>query len=339
MPELPEVTTTVSGINLLAKKLIIKDVWSDWPKLVKSPGFSDFKKNILGGKILGAERRGKNILIKLSGGKTLLIHMKMTGHIMYGTWRHRRAGDNPGWNWIPENGSKAETKFDANQPHVSERLTLVSAEPLNDPYNRFIHLIFFLSNGHQLVLADVRKFAKVILLNTDEINEHPDLKNLGPEPLEKNLTLKVFIERLNKKISWPVKQALMNQELIAGIGNIYSDEILWAAGVHPLRKVRDIGWKEIKNIYIAMRSILKKSIRLGGDSTSDYRNIHGERGGFQNVHMVYRRTGQRCLKKSCSGKIMRTKIGGRSAHFCSEHQISSALFSIIHNLRDRENYV
>ena len=90
MPELPEVTTTVSGINEVAKNLIIKDVWSDWPKIIKSHEFPDFKKQILGKKIIEAKRRAKNILINLSGGRTLLIHMKMTGHVMYGKWRKPR---------------------------------------------------------------------------------------------------------------------------------------------------------------------------------------------------------------------------------------------------------
>ena len=300
MPELPEVTTTVNGINSSARGLVIKEIWSDWPKLVKSPKFEEFEKDIRNRKILGAERRGKNILINLSRGKTLLIHMKMTGHVMYGKWRKANQNDKSGWNWIP-----IETAND---------------HPLNDPYNRFIHLIFSLSNGHQLVLADVRKFAKVLLFNTDEIKKHSDLISLGPEPFDKSLTLRLFTERLNRKPSWPIKQALMNQEIIAGIGNIYSDEILWKASIHPLQKVSRINEEKMKEIYTAMKDILKRSIKLGGDSTSDYRNIFGERGGFQKVHMVYRRTSKNCLRKICTGKIMRTKVGGRSAHFCSKHQ-------------------
>ncbi len=300
MPELPEVTTTVNGINHLTKNLTIKDVWSDWPKLIKSHTFSKFKEEIIGLKILGARRRAKNILIDLTGGKTLLIHMKMTGHVMYGKWRQAESKDKEGWKWIP---------VEENEKH-----------PLNDPYNRFIHLIFFLSNEHQLVLADTRKFAKILLFNTRETNEHPDLRPLGPEPLDKSLNLKLFTARLNKKPHWPIKQALMNQEIIAGIGNIYSDEILWASGVHPRQKVSEISSDKIKKIYSSMHNILKRSIELGGDSTSDYRNIYGERGGFQNVHMVYRRTGQKCLKKGCGGTIERIIVAGRSAHFCNRHQ-------------------
>lgn len=301
MPELPEVTTTVRGINDVAKNLTIKDVWSDWPKLIKSDEFQNFKEDIVGLKILKATRRAKNILVELSKGKTLLVHLKMTGHVLYGKWRPAKKEDKPGWKWVPLNE-------DENHP-------------LNDPYNRFIHLIFFLSNGHQLVLADTRKFAKVLLFNSDIISEHPDLKALGPEPMEKNMNLRIFGEGLNKKPHWPIKQALMNQELIAGIGNIYSDEILWASGIHPLTLVYKITPKKMRAMYKAMKSILEKSIGLGGDSMSDYRNVHGARGGFQNVHMVYRKTGEKCRKRSCTGKIERIKVAGRSAHFCNKHQV------------------
>ena len=114
----------------------------------------------------------------------------------------------------------------------------------------------------------------------------------------------------------------MNQELIAGIGNIYSDEILWETGVHPLEKVRTISDTKMEAMLKSMKKILKKSIKLGGDSMSDYRNIHGERGGFQKIHNVYRKTGEPCLKKD-GGTIRRIKVAGRSSHFCDKHQRSS----------------
>ena len=300
MPELPEVTTTVSGINKVAQNLIIKDVWSDWPKIIKSHKFLAFKKELVGEKILRAKRRAKNVLIKLSGDKTLLIHMKMTGHVMYGKWRKSKKGDKEGWKWLPE---------DCRDEH-----------PLNDPYNRFLHLILFLSNGHQLALSDTRKFAKVELLSAKSLLENTSLSSLGPEPLDKKLTPKVFKTQLNKKPNWPIKQALMNQELIAGIGNIYSDEILWETGIHPLQKVGTISDTKMEAMLKNTKEILQKSIKLGGDSMSDYRNIHGERGGFQEIHNVYRKTGEPCLKKD-GGTIRRIKVAGRSSHFCDAHQI------------------
>jgi formamidopyrimidine-DNA glycosylase len=112
----------------------------------------------------------------------------------------------------------------------------------------------------------------------------------------------------------------MDQSLIAGIGNIYSDEMLWRAGIHPARKVKDIKKEEFKAMFTAMQAVLKSGIDFGGDSMSDYRNILGEKGKFQEKHNAYRKTGTECQKKGCGGTIMRMAVGARSAHYCSEHQ-------------------
>ena len=112
----------------------------------------------------------------------------------------------------------------------------------------------------------------------------------------------------------------MDQSVIAGIGNIYSDEILWRAGVHPERKVSSLKETEVKLIFKAVKETLTKGIDFGGDSMSDYRNIHGERGKFQEEHRAYRMTGTKCSKKECKGKIIRIIVGSRSTHFCNIHQ-------------------
>jgi len=215
---------------------------------------------------------------------------------MYGRWNKATKKSAPSWSWVPEKEG-----------------------PLSDPYNRFIHVVFFLSNGHQLVLSDARKFAKVALFNTSELKEVESIKTLGPEPLEKTTTSVLLKTRLMKRPTWPIKQALLNQELLAGIGNIYSDEILWAVGLHPKELVKNISTPQFKKIYKVMVEILNISILLGGDSTSDYRNIEGVRGGFQNSHKAYRRVGEKCLKKD-GGTIQRIKVAGRSSHFCDKHQ-------------------
>ncbi len=297
MPELPEVQTTVNGLNKFLPNLIIKNVRSDWPKLVRFPSFNIFKKNLVDQKIVGASRRGKNILIEISGNKTVLIHMKMTGHLMYGQWQKSK-------------DKKSKTKW----------LPTDSNSPLADPYNRFIHLIFDFSNKYQLALCDSRKFAKVILYDTDDLKNLKDIKMLGPEPLDKNFKYSDFKQSLLKKPNGKIKQVLLNQEIIAGIGNIYSDEILWEAEIHPQEKVKNLSETKMQKIYYAMKKIFQKSIKLGGDSMSDYRNINGEKGGFQNHHKVYRKKGQKCLKTGCLGIIRRVKVGGRSAHFCEAHQ-------------------
>lgn len=302
MPELPEVQTTVNGITETVSGLTIKDIWTDYggtfhagkSHIKNREYFPFFREAVVGRKILGAERRGKNILIHLSGKKTILIHMKMTGHVMYGKYQMTDARQDP---WKP-----------------------LEKGPLEDPYNRFIHLVFTLSDKKYLVLSDVRRFAKVAIADTENLAHHPDIAHLGPEPLDPQFNLTVFKERLMKRPTGKIKQALLAQDLIAGIGNIYSDEILWYGGVHPFRKVKDVAPAEWKKMFIAMKETLQKGIDFGGDSDSDYRNIRGERGAFQKSHEAYRRTGEPCRKRGCGGKIARQKLGGRSAHFCNIHQ-------------------
>ncbi len=301
MPELPEVHTTTVGLNEKVKGLTVSSVWTDY--FVKSTDrkkdtiknkdfFQKFKKEIIGSKIKDCERRGKNILIHLNNQKTILIHMKMTGHLMYGKYFF------DGKNWIPKEDG-----------------------PLKDPFNSFIHFLIEFKNGKSLAFSDMRKFAKVTLFETKNRGEHKDLKILGPEPLEKDFNWKKLKEQILKKTNWPIKKILMDQSIVSGIGNIYSDEILWASSISPFKKASQLEDVNFKNIYKNMILILKKSIKLGGDSMSDYRNIDGQKGGFQNIHKVYRKQKTICLRKNCGGLIQRAIIGGRSSHFCNKHQV------------------
>ena len=292
MPELPEVETT---INILKKSrprilgAVFLDVWTDAPSLIKrAKSFAQFKKEIRGRKIRRIWRRGKNIIFDLSGSKFLLIHQKLTGHLLLGKWKRQ---DN---RWRP----------------------LVGGPLAEDPMNRFLHLIFYLDNGRQLALSDLRKFAKVELLDKKQLEE--ELKSLGLEPLDKKFTFGEFQKNIQKKKKGPIKQILMDQTVIAGIGNIYSDEILFEARVNPFRKVMELNEKELKEIYSAIKKILSLGIKLQGASVSDYRLPSGVKGGFDRVIKVYRKEGQRCPK--CDTIIKRQKIGGRSAHFCPKCQ-------------------
>ncbi len=308
MPELPEVETTVRGLNSTVRGLTITDVWTDYNSLfhrgkdnIKNPAyFVKFKKTIVGATITGARRSAKNVLIDLSNGQTVLIHMKMTGHLLYGRYK--------------------KTRIDTKETWVVDGDVHPTSHPLHDPFNRWIHLVFSLSSGKQLAFSDLRKFAKVIFFETSNAHEDADLKKLGPEPLEKKFTYSLFAERLLMRPTGNIKQVLMDQSVIAGIGNIYSDELLWKANVHPLSIVKKIPTAQLCAMFAATRHVLEKGIDFGGDSTSDYRNIHGERGAFQHKHNVYRHTGKPCPRRGCSGAIARLKVGGRSAHFCDTHQ-------------------
>ncbi len=307
MPELPEVQTTVDGLNRTVKGKKIIDVWTDIsvaaPKLphhktsTKSAAFfAQFKKLVVGSKIVKAERRAKNIFIHLDNKQSIWIHMKMTGHMMYGSY----VLDQKLKQWIPASSEKNEA--------------------LRDPYNKYLHTVFSIQHTpatvKQLVLSDVRKFAKVTILPTDTID---DVLDVGPEPLSKEFTLELCTSQLLKRPLRAIKEVLLDQKIVAGIGNIYSDEALWLAGIHPLRLVKDILRPEMKKLYESIKIVLEKGVDFGGDSTSDYRDINGERGKFQAAHNAYRMTGKPCKKKD-GGVIERIPFNGRGAHFCPVHQ-------------------
>lgn len=285
MPELPEVQTTVNGLNSKVLNRAFVDVWSDWEKLVKKPkSFAQFKKEIKNKKILKIYRRAKNIIINLSDNYTLLIHQKMTGHLLVGKW------EKEGKKWMPVDKKSA----------------------LNDSYNKFLHVIFFLDNGQMLALSDVRKFAKIELWQTKYLEK--ELEKLGPEPLEKSFSFEKFKQATTRK-KGKVKQNLMIPEVIAGIGNIYASEALWHAKIHPEKNTQNLTSKELKELYKAIQKVLLLGIELGGDSFSDYRNVNGEKGKFNEQRKVYKRENQICLR--CKKEVIcRIVIATRGSFFC-----------------------
>jgi len=293
MPELPEVQTTVNGLNERIRGLTIADVWTDYNSpfhagkdSIKDPSyFTYFKKEVTGAKMLGATRVAKNILVRIEKNNkilVILIHMKMTGHLMYGDYDR------------------------------------------TDPFNRFIHLVFTFNNGKTLELSDMRKFAKVTLIPNDHLAEGLEksvhLANIGPDPLDTRFSFSLFKERIGKRQNGRIKTVLMDQSVIAGVGNIYSDEALWRAGLNPEERVKKIPDSLLKKLHNDLKIVLKNGIDFGGDSMSDYRDIDGKRGKFQSQHRAYRKTGETCSKPGCNGIILRKVVGGRSAHFCSAHQ-------------------
>lgn len=289
MPELPEVETTVKGLAQRVLNRTFIDAWSDWQKTIKKPkGFGDFKKKLKGKKILKIWRRAKNVIFDLSESYSLLVHQKMTGHLLYGEWQMRNK------KWLP-------TKPGA----------------LYDPYNLFIHLVFFLDNKKMIALSDLRKFAKVELWKTEELLKSKEFNKLGPEPLSKDFTFKKFKEALKGK-KGKIKQVLMDQEVIAGIGNIYASEILWQARVFPFKEAGKLKESELKNIYKYIKKVLEIGVRLGGESFSDYRQVDGSKGGFDDERRVYKREGEPCFR--CKTKIQRKKVAGRSTFFCEKCQ-------------------
>ncbi len=310
MPELPEVQTTVNGLAQTVIGLCITDVWSDYNSAYfKGSGnikdleyFQYFKKKVIGKRIVNISRRAKNILMHLKNNQIILVHMKMTGHLLFGEFE-----------FDPTALKKVKVKNP--KPWIP-----ISPESLKNPFNRHIHFVLTFSNGKRLALSDSRKFAKITLIDEKTMNESVHLKNIGPEPLLEDFTFEKFKVRLLLRPNGKIKQVITDQKIIAGIGNIYADESLWRAGIHPLEQVRNIPPAKLKELFVAIKQTLSRGIDLGGDSMSDYRNIHGEKGRFQEQHYAYQKTGIKCAKRECGGIITRIVIGGRSAHFCNKHQ-------------------
>lgn len=289
MPELPEVQTTVNGLQKKVLTRTFVDVWSDWKKTVKKPhDFELFRKELKGKKIVKVWRRAKNVIFELSDGYSLLIHMKMTGHLLVGKWKIK----NGSWQSVQDG-------------------------PLREWINGFLHVIFSLDNGQQVALSDMRKFAKIELVKTEEL--HKELRGLGPEPLEEDFTFEKFAALFQSK-KGRVKQVVMNPKFIAGVGNIYASEALWWAKIHPEKDVSTLSPKELKALYDAIQKVLKAGVDFGGDSFSDYRNVDGGKGTFEGHKRVYQREDEKCFR--CKTPIVRKVIGARSAFFCPNCQKS-----------------
>jgi len=287
MPELPEIETTKEELKKLVLERKIVNVWSDTPKIVKNIDFSDFQREIKGRIIKDIQRKGKNIIFLLDKDRAFLIHQKLTGHLLYGKWKRENGS------WVPEKEGS-----------------------LSDPMNRFLHLIFFLDNKKMLALSDLRKFAKVIFGKKEEIFSLPEIISLGPDALE--IDFEKFKENLQRKPNLQIKKVLMDQNIISGIGNIYSDEILFASKINPFKKIKDLKENDFKLLFKNTKDILKKAIKLKGESISDYRIPDGTKGNFDKIRKVYRREGQNCF--ICGTKIIRKKIQGRSTCFCPSCQ-------------------
>lgn len=277
MPELPEVETIRSQLQGLIVGEKIKDVKVNLPKMVKLP-LEKFRKIVIGSTVKDVQRRAKILIFRLSNGWSLLMHLKLSGRLIFRKVNEKLGPEDEKWN----------------------------------------HLVYYFSDGSRLFHNDLRQFGYVKAVKTNELAEFFKKEKLGPEPLEKDFTLGGFGAILKKKPKAKIKQFLMDPQNIGGIGNIYSDEILFFAKIHPLRKAGDLKPSEIKEIFKGIKKILKKAVNSKGSSIGDYLDARGKEGAFVPKLKVYGKEGKIC--KKCGSIIERLKIGGRSAHFCPKCQ-------------------
>jgi len=292
MPELPEVETVRRDLvaGLLSKKINKVTVLN--PKTVGiSP--DDFIKNLTGSFFVDINRRGKLLIFKLKKPDTyLLVHLKMTGQLIY-----------------------LSDKASISGGHSLSSHSFEKAVGGELP-NKYTRVIISFVGGANLFFNDLRKFGYMKLVNQKELDAFI-LKNYGPEPLEKTFILDEFLAKLKSRRR-NIKAVLLDQKIVAGLGNIYVDEVLFAAGVRPMRLASEVTKAEGTKIYQAIIRILSLAIKHRGTTFSNYVDSKGKRGNFSSMLQVYGRGKETCFK--CSSAIIKTKIAGRGTHYCPNCQ-------------------
>jgi formamidopyrimidine-DNA glycosylase len=317
MPELPEVETVRLGLSKLVVGKTIAGVDFDWPKSFPNAA-ADVQEFLVGATITNVERRAKVLLVELSSKHSLIIHLKMTGQLVYvghtfTSFPRRREFEltvDPDSRLRGSDDEKSsEARWGAGHPSDS----LVN--PLPDKSTR-VTLTF--TDKSKLFFNDQRKFGWVRLLPTVEIPQLDFFKKVGPEPLAADFTWQILKERLLKRRNTNVKAALLDQTVVAGVGNIYADESLWGAKIHPTTMVRDLTDKQFKELHKALVDVLQLSINKGGSSNHTYVDAEGRKGSYMSFANVFRREGQPCNR--CGTTIIKTRVAGRGTHFCPHCQ-------------------
>lgn len=285
MPELPEVETIRIGLQKYLVGHTITDV-----DIRMAKQFSGDPKSIIGAKIVEVKRFGKGLVIDLDNGFSITIHVKMTGQMLY-----------------------SHAAMALRDRHIILGNAKVDLSLLPDKYT---HVVFNLDKGAVLYYRDVRQFGWIKVVKSDSVASQTYFKSLGPEPL-KDLSFEMFSIILQKRKTL-IKQLLMDQGLIAGIGNIYANDALYIAGIHPKRPANALTQKEQKKLFEAIETVLRKGIEVGGASEWSYVNALGQAGSYQNFFKVYRKTGEPC--PNCGTKIEAIKMGGRGTFFCPHCQ-------------------
>jgi formamidopyrimidine-DNA glycosylase len=297
MPELPEVETIKLGLQKHLVGHTITNVVVLTPSIVNG----DMKRAV-GAQVSAIRRFGKGLVIDFDNGYSMAVHVKMTGRLIYG---------GPVARYPHPTSSPSLRALDGGAP--------THATPHLENLPKHTHVVFSLDKDAVLYYNDIRRFGWIKMLPTEQVGALPFFKNLGFEPL-KNLTQDKF-EKLLKRYKTPIKSLLMDQAKIAGVGNIYANDSLYHAQIHPMRVSSSLTEEEAVRLLGALEEILRKSIAVGGASANNYVNALGEQGAYQEYFLVYQKDGQVC--KRCKSIIKRIKTAGRSTFFCPFCQRSS----------------
>lgn len=283
MPELPEVETVRSGLAQLLPGRVIESVTFDWPKSFPNAA-ADVNRFLKQATVVGVRRRAKVLLIDLSTVYTLVIHLKMTGQLVFDSAVQHFGAGHPNDSLV------------GDLPDASTRVTIG------------------FTDGSKLFFNDQRKFGWVRLLPTPEVENLDFFQKVGPEPLAAGFTWQELRTRLQRRKNTSVKAALLDQTVIAGIGNIYADESLWGAKIHPARLVGTLRDAELQTLYKELIFVLKLAIEKGGSTDKHYVNAEGKKGSYLSFARVFRREGQACPR--CGTTIEKSRVAGRGTHTC-----------------------
>ena len=287
MPELPEVETVRIGLQDILPGRTITKVSFDWEKSFPNAQ-SEVESFLIGSKVLRVNRRAKVLIIDLSTDYSLIIHLKMTGQLVFRSVEYSFGAGHPNDSLV------------GNLPDKSTRVALT----FND--------------GSTLYFNDQRKFGWMKLLPKVEISNLEFFKKVGPEPLTKEFNWKEFKKRIVRRNRSNIKAVLLDQTVVAGIGNIYADESLWGAKLHPLTLINELPDEKIQTLFKEIQFVLRLAIEKGGSSDRNYVNAEGKKGSYIQFARVFRKEGMPCPR--CGTMIVKMRVAGRGTHICPSCQ-------------------
>jgi formamidopyrimidine-DNA glycosylase len=307
MPELPEVQTVVAELNKRLKGRIIKRIEVRMPKVISvgpqtvsnirdvtQKMVNQFVKLLTGRKFLSVRRRGKMLIFDVDGPLSMLAHLKMTGQFIF--------------------EDKAARVKTGSQYKILNKKTA----PLVKLPSKFTHVVFHFTDSSVLYYNDVRQFGYIRVVEDKDASLVKEFHEYGPEPLDKLFIFDVFKDSLKNRKKIPIKLALMDTKVVVGIGNIYSDEILYHAKIRPDRQVGSLKEKELKAVFDQIKPVLRMGIKYKGSSVGDFIRTDGKWGSMGKHHFVYGKKNQAC--QVCGTMILSKKLGGRTASFCPKEQ-------------------
>ena len=288
MPELPEVETVRRGLStlIIGKRISAVRVFES-PKSFPNDQIT-VNEFMIKATITDVRRRAKVLLIDFSTQYTLVIHLKMTGQLVY----------------------RGEVRFGAGHPNDS----LIGELP-----DRSTRVEITFSDGEKVFFNDQRKFGWIKLFPTLEVPNIDFMQRVGPEPLEDSFTNKEFIPRVRRRNNTSIKAAILDQTVLAGVGNIYADESLWGARIHPATHVRDVSDEQLSTLLFEIKYVMNLAIEKGGSTDRNYVNAEGKRGSYIDFARVFRKEGQACPR--CGAIVGKTRVAGRGTHFCPICQV------------------